>query len=220
MRRWYTGLTRPASFWAYLRTPGISGQNLSDTRHNFAPSSPPRDWGAAVHPDLQQGNLSHRSVCPRWHLVPSIGCSSVAPRRDAKHSVRDFRDHHSRPWLRARGAGGRACRAGAQSRHPRRARCVLPSAEREEFGLGRVSCREDGVTRTRVVARWMRGSDEPCYLATDSEKSLKKLSEAYAHRPGVLVRPTEVRRLPAPGWKRRRASAISRATGTAPRFDT
>jgi hypothetical protein len=55
-------------------------------------------------------------------------------------------------------------------------------AERGEFDLGRVSYREDGVTRTRVVARWMRGSEEPWYLATNLDRKLGKVCDVYAMR--------------------------------------
>ncbi len=57
-----------------------------------------------------------------------------------------------------------------------------PLVEREEFDLGWVSYREDGIARTRIVARWLRGCVEPWYLATNVEKSLGKACKVYAMR--------------------------------------
>lgn len=57
-----------------------------------------------------------------------------------------------------------------------------PLSERDEFDLGRVRYREDGITETRVVARWMRGCDEPWYLATNLTKGLNGVCSTFAER--------------------------------------
>lgn len=57
-----------------------------------------------------------------------------------------------------------------------------PLSERGQFDLGRVSYREDGFTATRVVARWMRGCEEPWYLATNLTKGVNALCRIYAER--------------------------------------
>ena len=51
-----------------------------------------------------------------------------------------------------------------------------------EDDLGWVDYREDGIIRTRIVARWARGAEEPWYLATSGEKTIKRVCEIYALR--------------------------------------
>jgi len=57
--------------------------------------------------------------------------------------------------------------------------------EGHEEDLGWVEYREDRIIRTRIVARWARGADEPWYLATSSDKTLKRICATYALRMEV-----------------------------------
>lgn len=59
-------------------------------------------------------------------------------------------------------------------------RCGL--SENAEADLGRLSYREDGLATTRIVWRWERAQDEPWLLATNLDKSIKRLCEIYALR--------------------------------------
>jgi len=54
--------------------------------------------------------------------------------------------------------------------------------EGQEEDLGWVEYREDRIVRTRIVARRARGADEPWYLATSSDRTLKRVCETYALR--------------------------------------
>lgn len=64
--------------------------------------------------------------------------------------------------------------AGLLEKHP------LPEGER--FDLGRVHYREDEIIETRVVAKWMRGCEEPWYLATNLTKGVSALCGIYFER--------------------------------------
>jgi hypothetical protein len=55
-------------------------------------------------------------------------------------------------------------------------------SENAEADLGRLSYREDGFADTRIVWRWERAQDEPWILATNLDKSIKRLCEIYALR--------------------------------------
>jgi len=58
--------------------------------------------------------------------------------------------------------------------------CAL--REGAEADLGAVAYREDGLARTRLVWRWTRAQDQPWLLATNLDKSIKRLCEIYALR--------------------------------------
>jgi hypothetical protein len=55
-------------------------------------------------------------------------------------------------------------------------------SEGAEDDLGAVLYREDGLVRTRLVWRWTRAQEQPWLLATNLDKSLKRLCEIYALR--------------------------------------
>ena len=54
--------------------------------------------------------------------------------------------------------------------------------EGQEADLGWVRYREDGIVTTRIVARWARAAEEPWYLATSGDKTIKRVCEIYAQR--------------------------------------